>query len=111
MKRQSSPTPQSRGVCGDRAVSAQVDHLKLKPLRECPYLSLGREVVRYFNDSTEGRYYIPNKVTTGPCDTVNYATGSTMLLRGFYEDPKAVHDEFHQRIEPQPNSLNAPHDR
>ena len=70
---------------------AQVDHLKLKPLNECPWLSRGREVIRYFHDSTEGRYHIPHMVTTGPCDTVNYATGSTALLCGFYVNPKAVH--------------------
>jgi len=65
--------------------------LKLKPLRDCRYLKQGRDVVRYFHESTEGRYYVPQMVTTGPCDTVNYATGSTLLLEGFYENPGAVH--------------------
>lgn len=66
-------------------------HIKPKPVKDCPYLSRSLDVLRYFYESTEGRYYIPHFVTTGPCDTVNYATGSTMLLCGFYENPKAVH--------------------
>lgn len=70
---------------------SDVWHLKLKPLKECAYLSRSLEVLKYFVESTEGRYYIPHFVTTGACDTVNYATGSTQLLMGFYENPKAVH--------------------
>lgn len=65
--------------------------LRLKPVRECRYLKRSLDVLRYYYDSTEGRYPIPHMVTTGPCDTVNYATGSTLLLEGFYENPKAVH--------------------
>jgi hypothetical protein len=68
-----------------------VDALTLRPLSACRFLSRGREVLRYFDESTGGRYHIPHMVTTGPCDTVNYATGSTMLLEGFYEQPKRVH--------------------
>lgn len=70
---------------------SEVASLKLRSTKDCRYLSRGREVMHYFHESTEGRYHIPNMVTTGPCDTVNYATGSTQLLLGFYENPKAVH--------------------
>ena len=66
-------------------------HLRPKSRKDCPWLSRSLEVLRYFVDSTEGRYHIGHMVTTGPCDTVNYATGSTMLLAGFYENPRAVH--------------------
>ncbi|MBI2440253.1 MAG: hypothetical protein HYV35_02665 [Lentisphaerae bacterium] len=70
---------------------ADVAHLRLKPLKECRYLKRSLEVLRYYYESTAGRYYIPHMVTTGACDTVNYATGSTLLLEGFYTNPKAVH--------------------
>ncbi|MBI2441749.1 MAG: hypothetical protein HYV35_10310 [Lentisphaerae bacterium] len=70
---------------------ADVWHLKPKPVKECHYLSQSLAVLRYFDESTEGRYHIPHYVTTGPTDTVNYATGSTLMLLGFYENPKAVH--------------------
>jgi len=66
-------------------------HLKPKSRKDCPWLSRSLEVLRYFVESTEGRYHVSHMVTTGPCDTVNYATGSTMLLTGFYENPRAVH--------------------
>ena len=65
--------------------------LRPRPRKECRWLSRSLEVLRYFVESTEGRYRIGHMVTTGPCDTVNYATGSTMLLTGFYESPAAVH--------------------
>lgn len=68
-----------------------VAHLRLKPLQDCRWLSRSLEVLRYFVESTEGRYHIPHMVTTGPCDTVNYATGSTLLLESFYTHPREVH--------------------
>jgi len=70
---------------------SSVGHLKLKSVKDCRWLSRSLEVLRYFYESTEGRYYIPHMVTTGPCDTVNYATGTTLLLQGFYENPQAIH--------------------
>ena len=72
------------------ALSA-VRHLKLKPVSGCHWLPRSLEVLRYFYESTEGRYHIPHMVTTGPVDTVNYVTGTTLLLQGFYENPKAIH--------------------
>ncbi len=70
---------------------SSVHNMRLKAVKDCLWLSRSLETLRYFHESTEGRYYIPHMVTTGPCDTVNYATGTTLLLQGFYESPKAVH--------------------
>ena len=74
-------------------IASLSDAWTLKPLRseDCEYLPRSLEVLRYFHESTEGRYYIPHFVTTGPCDTVNYATGSTAFLEGLYTNPKAIH--------------------
>lgn len=69
----------------------QVQHLRLRPLKDCRWLSRSLEVLRYFVESTAGHYHIPHMVTTGPCDTVNYATGSTLLLESFYSHPREVH--------------------
>jgi len=69
----------------------EVARLKLKPVKECRWLSRSLEVLQYYMDSTAGHYHIPHMVTTGPCDTVNYATGSTLLLESFYTHPKEMH--------------------
>ena len=70
---------------------SQVKHLKLKPVAECPYLSRSLEVLRYFMESSEGRYHVQHMVTTGPCDTVNYALGSTLFLESLYTNPAELH--------------------
>ncbi|OGV77513.1 MAG: hypothetical protein A2340_15165 [Lentisphaerae bacterium RIFOXYB12_FULL_60_10] len=70
---------------------SEVAHLKLKPVKDCPWLSKSLKVLQYYMDSTAGHYHIPHMVTTGPCDTVNYATGSTLLLESFYTHPKEMH--------------------
>lgn len=70
---------------------AEVAHLKVKPLKDCHWLSRSLEVLRYYLDSTAGHYHIPHMVTTGPCDTVNYATGSTLFLESLYTHPRELH--------------------
>jgi len=70
---------------------SEVAHLKLKPVKECPFLSQSTKVLQYFMDSTAGHYHIPHMVTTGPSDTVNYATGSTLFLESLYTHPKEIH--------------------
>ena len=69
----------------------EVRHLKLKPVKDCRWLSKSTEVLKYFVESTGGSYHIPHMVTTGPCDTVNYATGSTLMLESLYTHPKELH--------------------
>lgn len=65
--------------------------LKPKPITACRYMSAGLDLLRYLHASTEGRYPIRQMVTTGALDTVNYLTGTTLLLEGLYTHPKEVH--------------------
>ena len=70
---------------------SQIKHLRPKPLAACRYLARSLDLVRYCYESTEGRYPIRQMVTTGPIDTANYVTGSTLALAGMYEHPRELH--------------------
>lgn len=70
---------------------SQVARLKPRAVSECHWLSRSLEVLRYYYESTEGNYPVREMVTTGPIDTVNYITGTTLLLESLYTHPKEVH--------------------
>ncbi|MHB9106639.1 MAG: uroporphyrinogen decarboxylase family protein [Armatimonadota bacterium] len=70
---------------------AQVRALKPKAVRDCPYLSKSLALLRYLVESTEGRYPVRQMVTTSAFDTVNYITGTTLLLDSLYTHPEEVH--------------------
>ncbi len=90
---------------------AQVRHLRPRPARDCHWLSRSLELMRYYYESSEGRYPIGQMVTTGPIDTVNYATGTTLLLESLYTHPKEVHALlrmaviYHERLKDSPSAL------
>ena len=49
--------------------SSEILHLKPKPVRECRWMTRSLDVLKYYYESTEGRYFIDHMVTTGPCVT------------------------------------------
>ena len=71
--------------------AAAIRYLKPKPAHKCHFLSKSIEWMRYLYESTEGRYFIRQMVTTGPIDTANYITGSTLFLESLYTHPEEVH--------------------